>query len=663
MQTARSQNPEPGIQNEILGKHSMRSSKPFIQSIARLTLSLLFILAAFAHPALAQSADKVKAPKPPKVSFSPGTLNFEDENVGVTSASKTVTVTNHSATAAVSIASIVAAAPFVVVGGNCGSSIPAAQQCTVDVAFKPTTTGTVKKKKALTFTDSAQKSPQHAVELLGKGVAGSSPTPTATPTRTATPTATPTSTGSAKPTPTATRTPTPTATPTRTPTATPSSTPSADAVFNLNWNDDFVDTSAFSVGSGGGLTAVANSPFSTGVPGNEFQWSMSVNSAGTILSGTYEPRFEVLCPGVSNQSTGPLFVQTIAANGALTLGSGSPFTVDGAFVNNAGTVVVETTANLAANTTTYATFTINPATGALSSAGSVTESGFSIAGQWAPSGNFFWVTSIDPSTYAGSILTFSVSGSGAISLVGSAVSLPDSTNDVFFDVTPNGDDLFVLSTNICTGSTTTWDLLSYQVSGSGALTKSGSTISMTKLSFAFFGNPNNSVLPVFTIKGSTNSLQPYAISSSNGSLKAAGSQITLLGQAGTGTFNSAGTFYYLPIPFNNSGSANLSDVEAFSVAGSGAFSALGGSPFTAGTAPIYAAIDNQNNVLYVTNSGSDNISALTIGGSGSLTGVSGEPFNTGSNPVNIGLQFAGSGASNNNARKATSMHKLAQIAP
>src|SRR5271155_4228709 len=163
----------------------MVPNKPDRQSIAAaFTLSLLFLLVAFAHPALAQSAQpdkKVKAPKPPKLSFSPGTLNFGDENVGVTSASKTVTVTNHSTTAAVSIASIVAASPFVVVGGNCGSSIPAAQQCTVDVAFKPTATGTVKKKKAVTFTDSAQKSPQHAIELEGKGVAGASPTPTATP--------------------------------------------------------------------------------------------------------------------------------------------------------------------------------------------------------------------------------------------------------------------------------------------------------------------------------------------------------------------------------------------------------------------------------------------------------------------------------------------------
>src|ERR1700689_1718781 len=153
----------------------MVPNKPYRQSIAAaFALSLLFLLMAFAHLALAQSAHpdkRVKAPKPPKLSFSPGTLNFGDENVGVTSTSKTVTATNHSTTAAVSIASIDVASPFRVVGGTCASSIAANSACTVDVAFKPTAKGKVKKKKGLTFTDSAQKSPQPVVQLLGQGVA------------------------------------------------------------------------------------------------------------------------------------------------------------------------------------------------------------------------------------------------------------------------------------------------------------------------------------------------------------------------------------------------------------------------------------------------------------------------------------------------------------
>ena len=202
----------------------MVPNKSYRQSIAAVfALSLLFLLTASGRLALAQSAEPEAKVKAPKLSFSPGKLNFGDENVGVTSASKTVTVTNHSTTTAVSITSIVVSSPFVMVGGSCGSSIAAGDQCTVDVAFKPTAIGKVKKKKGLTFTDSAQKSPQHVVQLLGQGVAGATPTPTAT--RTATPTATATAT----PTATATATRTPTATPTATATSTGSAVPTPTA--------------------------------------------------------------------------------------------------------------------------------------------------------------------------------------------------------------------------------------------------------------------------------------------------------------------------------------------------------------------------------------------------------------------------------------------------
>jgi len=195
---------------------------------ATFTLSLLFLLMAFARPALAQSAEHAKV-KAPKLSFSPGKLNFGDENVDVTSASKTVTVTNHSTTTAVSIASIVVSSPFIAVGGTCGSSIAAADSCTVEVAFKPTATGKVKKKKGLTFADSAQKSPQHVVQLLGQGVPGATPTPTATATRTATPTATPTATATVTTTPKVTPTPTLTATATSTGSTVPTPTATATA--------------------------------------------------------------------------------------------------------------------------------------------------------------------------------------------------------------------------------------------------------------------------------------------------------------------------------------------------------------------------------------------------------------------------------------------------
>ncbi len=643
-------------------KHRTRQTRAAFRAAVPV-VGVAFLLVAIAT-AYAQDADpdaKTKAPFS-ELKVKPSSVKFKEINLssGGTPESKSFTLTDSGTASLTVMVGNPSSTAFTITQGAGQTVLQPKGALPVTVQFEPSAAG--KFSGSIAVSSTATKGKSSASVKLAGAAKGALP-PTATPSATATPTASSTATQTATATSTATSHASPTATPTPSATPSPTPTPAANSVFNLNWSDYPVDVSAFSVRSGGSLSAVAGSPFSVGAS-NGYNWSMSINTTGTILSGTYEPSFEVLCPGVADQSSGPLFVQTIGANGALTLGSGSPVTVDGAFVNTAGTVAVETTANLGANTTTYATYTIDQTMGALSPAGSIAEPGFSVAGQWAPSGNFFWITSIDPTSYAGSILTFSVSDSGAISLVGSPVLLPDPTNDVFFTVSENGNHLFVLSTDICKVSkgTTTWDLLSYQVSGSGALTQSGSTISLPSLNFAFFGNPNNSVLPVFTIHGSNNNLQPYAISSSNGKLTAAGSQITLLGQAGTGTFNAAGTFYYLPIPYSSSG-GNLAQLEAFSVAGSGAFSPLSASPYTIGTAPIYAAIDNQNNVLYVTNSGSDSISALTINGDGSLIGVSGSPFPTGSNPVNIGLQFAGSGASNNDAHQLAAMHKLAQRAP
>jgi len=113
---------------------------------ATFTLSLLFLLMAFARPALAQSAEHAKV-KAPKLSFSPGKLNFGDENVGVTSASKTVTVTNHSTTTAVSVASIVVCGEVAAQGRRTNPRLEACYNlCRQEVArcmerappFKPT---------------------------------------------------------------------------------------------------------------------------------------------------------------------------------------------------------------------------------------------------------------------------------------------------------------------------------------------------------------------------------------------------------------------------------------------------------------------------------------------------------------------------------------------
>ena len=215
----------------------MTSFESSARSFAGYCLSILLLLAGFAGPARSQSVEANAKVKAPKLSFSPKTLNFANQVVSVLSNPKTITVKNNSKTESVSITSVVVSAPFVKTGDNCEPSIAALGTCMVSVAFQPSTTGKVKEKTGVTFTDAAAKSPQH-VALEGKGIAGATPiatlTPTATPTATATLTATATTTTTSTATPTSTSSGGATATATSTtvgsPTATPTPGPQAGDV-------------------------------------------------------------------------------------------------------------------------------------------------------------------------------------------------------------------------------------------------------------------------------------------------------------------------------------------------------------------------------------------------------------------------------------------------
>ena len=202
------------------------------------------------EPQRARSRDAIfipigpQPPVPTTLKIKPDKHDFGQVIVPLTSAPQTIRVSNNSKSASIEFTSIVAAPPFSIQTDGCsGAPLAAGSSCNVEVVFHPTVTGKITKKKALTFTDSARKSPQH-VELSGQGIVGATPTATvtATPTATATATITATPTISATPTLTATPsttvriTPAPTATatvpciihPTGTiaPTITPSATPS-----------------------------------------------------------------------------------------------------------------------------------------------------------------------------------------------------------------------------------------------------------------------------------------------------------------------------------------------------------------------------------------------------------------------------------------------------
>jgi Abnormal spindle-like microcephaly-assoc'd, ASPM-SPD-2-Hydin len=103
------------------------------------------------------------------LTLSPTSLILPNTKLGLTSAAKTVTVTN-SNTVAVSVSSVgfTGANPgeFVISSNGCGASIAASSSCAIKVALAPKSLGL--KNAALTLTDSATNSPQ-SVGLTGTG--------------------------------------------------------------------------------------------------------------------------------------------------------------------------------------------------------------------------------------------------------------------------------------------------------------------------------------------------------------------------------------------------------------------------------------------------------------------------------------------------------------
>jgi ASPM-SPD-2-Hydin domain-containing protein/centrosomal CEP192-like protein/HYDIN/CFA65/VesB family protein len=101
--------------------------------------------------------------------LSPSSLSFGNQNIGTTSPSQAITLSNTGASS-LSISSIAItgtnAGDFSETN-NCGSSLAANSSCTIDVTFKPTAAGT--RAAALAVTDNVSGSPQTA-SLSGTGV-------------------------------------------------------------------------------------------------------------------------------------------------------------------------------------------------------------------------------------------------------------------------------------------------------------------------------------------------------------------------------------------------------------------------------------------------------------------------------------------------------------
>ncbi len=102
------------------------------------------------------------------VSFSPSSLNFGSQTVNTTSAAQTVTMTN-TGNATLTITSITASSQYSIASSTCSTTLAPAANCSFNVNFAPTQTGTVG--GSVTVVDSGYPNPQ-TVSLTGVGNQG-----------------------------------------------------------------------------------------------------------------------------------------------------------------------------------------------------------------------------------------------------------------------------------------------------------------------------------------------------------------------------------------------------------------------------------------------------------------------------------------------------------
>jgi hypothetical protein len=104
----------------------------------------------------------------PQTVVSPASINFGTITVGVSSAAKTVKLTNEQPIPIAVNLAISGSGFAIASGGSCGSSLAAKSSCTIAVTFAPVTGGSAT--GTLTITDAPDEASPHSVSLRGDGI-------------------------------------------------------------------------------------------------------------------------------------------------------------------------------------------------------------------------------------------------------------------------------------------------------------------------------------------------------------------------------------------------------------------------------------------------------------------------------------------------------------
>jgi 6-phosphogluconolactonase len=336
-------------------------------------------------------------------------------------------------------------------------------------------------------------------------------------------------------------------------------------------------------GGGGHQTAYVTTPLNSGVLAFHIN-----NNSGTfsqILGSPYptgiSPTAIYVHPTgkfayIANGGEANISRFKVSSSGALT--EATPRTATG---NNPAALAMNSGGSLlfAANTgsNTVTVYSIDASSGALTAAGAV-PTGFSPERMGlSPSGRFLYVSNANSSSLSG----FSVDSSGGVTPVpGSPVAVGAGPNGIAID--PSGKFLYVASLSAGTFSGFTID------SGSGALAPMS-------------GSP-------FAVVTTSTSVTPLSAA----------------------VVDTSGKYLYVT-------SLSGNNVYAFTIAATtGLPTTITGSPFAAGTAPIFIMNDATGKFLFVGNETSSNITVFRItASSGVLTSIS--TASTGSAPASMAL--------------------------
>jgi len=295
------------------------------------------------------------------------------------------------------------------------------------------------------------------------------------------------------------------------------------------------------------------------------------------------------------------------------------------------------------------TYGINGRTGALSVAGSplATAPGPS-AVSIAPSGQFVYVASTGVGSGNAAVTTYSVApATGALSSVASIA--VGEVDDLL--VHPTGNFVYALAIG-------TRQITVYSVNQStGALAPTSTTVLGSPpqaVNSSNFGlDPTGQYLyATYYAANESNTVTAYAIDAANGSLSAVPSGVISSGGTWPGALavieGSAPVSYTPRFAYVANYVANIGNISAYAInAATGALTTVSGSPFATGSVPGGMAVDPFGRFAYVTNTPSapspgNTVSAYAIdAATGALTAVTGSPFAAGNGAGAVAVDPSG----------------------